>query len=521
MPVQTLKAPVGLPGKSGAGKQVKNTPADVIVLRRMLVANGYKLPEEGKYDAKLGAVIKGAQKKAGIKPQDGVIQPGDKVCKALSAKYMAAEKAAANVKMVTFKIGGTSYEMTPADYEASKKKLFKTIESPTRRLIQKVDYTMDRYQFYLDTAMLKDGIAMAMVQASIMTIGRIKFPDDKKMLKALDAKGNLEVALKAKDLKAYCEAMRTAERDINAFVKEFRDYVQKMEGNGKAIQGSLEVVKSTSFAAAEVLAVPVIVAYTRMPPDKAYMVSKTASAGIESLATDLGKTIAGQKVTASGSLGRAGYAMAKELVLSWCGGKIKFEGKLLTRMMKVLGPALTKAFPFIPKGAAANFAARYIKGFGEEALKGILEALIKGVESWIKKGTPPSKAEIEKLFDDVVMKAVLGGLGSNLGKFHDDWAAKSQMVLRHKLVPMALKKIDKKKVVNAAMREDLIKRTIDSLQGKSLDTGYKAVFDTATGHESAAGLTSKAEKALRADASITKQIEKLVDAQIKDAESVK
>lgn len=513
-----LKAAVGVPAKAGNGKLVKNATNDVVILRRMLLANGYKVPEEGGFDAKLGAVIKSAQKKTGQKTPDGVVMPGDKVCKALKSKYDVAEKQAANVKMVTFKLRGTQYQMTEADYKASKDKLFKTIEGPTIRLVGQVETTMDHYQFYLDTAMVKDGIAMALVQASIMTIGRIKFPDDKKMLKALDAKNALKRALRARDLAMYCKAMRTAEADINAFVKEFRTFVQKMDGNGKAIQGTLEVVKTGSFAAVEILAVPVVMTYTRLPPDKAYLASKTAVAGIESLSTDLGKHIAGQKVSAAGAAGRAGYAMAKELVLGWCGGKIQFKGKLLTRMMKVLGPKLTKAFPFIPKGAAANFAARYIQGFGQDAVKAIMDALVKGVESWIKQGKPPSKAEIDKLFDGVVMAAVLGGLGQNLGKFNAKWAVKNQMILRHKLVPMAFKKIDTNHVLKAEHREALLKLTITKLEDTSLKAGYGVVFADATGHESASALSAKAEKALLSDRSITSQIEALIAAEIRAQE---
>ncbi|MEP5633411.1 MAG: hypothetical protein ABJP79_16145 [Tateyamaria sp.] len=510
-----LKAPVGKPGKTGNAKQVKNKPADVVVLRRMLIANGYKLPGEGGFDAKLSAVIIGAQKKAGIKDQDCVVMPGDKVCKALTPKYVTQEKQAANVKMVTFKIGGTTYELSPEDHKAAVAKLFKKIEPATRKLISQVDYTMDRYQFYLDTATMKNNIAMALVQASIMAIGRIDFPDDKKMVKALTARHELDRSLRSKDLQLYCKAMRTAERDINAFVKEFRAYVQKMDGNGSAIQGALEVVKSTSFAAVEILAVPVVMTYTRLPPDKAYLASKTAVAGIESLATDLGKQISGQKVNVSGSLGRAGYAMARELVLGWCGGKIKFKGPLLTRTMKMLGPALTKAFPFIPKGVAANFAARYLQGMGEEGTKAILEALTKGVESWIKKGKPPSKSEIDKLFDGVVKATALGGLGKNLGRFNDTWTAKSPLILRHKMIVAGFRKVDSKSVITAVHREALATRIMGKVQDLALTKGYDNVFSQATGNESASALAAQAEKALKSDREITAQIEAMIAAEVK------
>lgn len=515
MAIKTINAPVGKQGKTGNAKLVKNSASDIIVLRRMLVANGHTVPEEGGFDAKLGAVIIGLQKKAGIKPQDGVILPGDPVCKKLTSKYVVAEKQASNVKMLTFKIGSTKYEMSPADYEAAKATLFKKITAPTQKLISQVDMTMGRYQFYLDTAMVKEGIAMAMVQASIMTIGRIDFPDDKKMIKALDAKNTLERSLRSKDLALYCKAMRTAERDINDFVDEFRNYAQKMDRSGKAIQGNLKVVNSVAFTAVEILAVPVVMTYTRLPPDKAYLASKTAVAGVESLATDLGKLVAGQKVTAQGSLGRVSYAMAKELVFGWCGGKIQFKGTMLTRMMKVLGPAITKAFPFIPKGMAANFAARYIQGFGEESLKAVMEALVKGVEGWLKAGKPPSKAEINKLFDEVVMKAVLGGLGNNLGKFNSAWAAKNQVILRHKMIPMALKKIDSDTVLSDSQREILIKKVMSKLQGAVLSKGYSAVFSEATGHESASALTAKAENALKSDRSINAEIEDMIEAEVK------
>lgn len=515
MPAQSLKSPVGAPGKTGNAKLVKNSTNDVLTLRRMLIANGHKIPETGNFDAKLGAVIKGAQKKAGIKEIDGVILPGDKVCKALTPKYAAAEKLASNVKMLTFKLNGKTYEMSEADYKVAKVKLFKTIETPTKTLINQVNYTMDRYQFYLDTAMVKDGIAMALVQASIMTIGRVKFPDDGKMIKALNAKNALERSLRSKDLVQFCKAMRTAEKDINDFVLEFRTFVQRMEGKGAMIQGALKVVNSTAFTAVEILAVPVVMTYTRLPPDKAYLASKTAVAGIESLSTDLGKHIAGQKVSVSGSMGRMSYAMAKELVLGWCGGKIKFKGPVLTRLMKVVGPAVTKAFPFIPKGMAANFVARYIQGVGQEATKAIMDALVKAVEGWIKKGTPPTKSEIEKLFDDVVKSAVLGGLSQNLGKFKPKWAGKSQLILRFKMIPTAMKKIDGSNTITPEQREIVAQKIIGKLQGSALNKGYDSVFSTATGHESASALTAQAEAALLSDREITSKIEAMIASEVK------
>lgn len=515
MAIAQLKSPVGVPGKDGNGKLVKNKPQDVVVVRRMCIANGAKVPEDGTFDAKLGAVIKSLQKKAGNKSPDGVIVPGDKLHKSLATKYMLAEKMASNVKMIEFKIGPTTLTISPEDYKKTTPKIFKQLERPTRQLINRVDHTMDRYQFYLDTAMLKNDIAMALVQASIMAIGRVDFPSDRKMIRALDARNALEQALNAKDLKKYCDAMRTAERDINAFVDEFRVYVQKMEGRGKDIQGVLEVVSSTAFTAVEILAVPVVMTYTRLPPDKAYLVSKTAVAGIESMATDLGKHVSGQKVSVSGSLGRAGYAMAKELVLGWCGGKIKFKGPLLTRMMGKLGPVLTKAFPFIPRGMAANFAARYIQGFGENALKGIMEALVKGVESWISKGKPPSSSEIEKLFDEVVTKAVLGGLENNLGRFNKDWASKNQLMLRHKMIPMALKKIDSKHVVNETHRKLLIEKIMGKIEGKSLNAGYEFVFADASGHETASALSAKAQAGVLKNKALTTEVNAMILKEIK------
>lgn len=518
MSAHKLRSPVGWPGKTANRKNVKNTPTDVIIMRRMLSANGYKVAEDGKFDGKLGTAIQQAQKRAGVKTLDGVVMPGDAVCKALTPRYLIVEKQAANVKMLSFRIGGRNHEMLPEHYKLAKDRLFKKVEGPTRNLITQVDHTMERYQFYLDVAMVKDGIAMALVQASIMTIGRVRFPDDKKMVKALDARNALQLSLRSRDLKLYCEAIRTAERDINLFVTEFQSFAQKMDSNGQAIQGKLKVVKTSAFASAEILAVPVIMTYTRLPPDKAYVASKTALAGVESLATDLGKHIAGQKVTVAGSLGRAGYESAKALVLGWAGGRIKFKGKLLTRTMKVLGPALNNAFPFIPKGMAANFAARYIQGFGEEAQKEILNALITAVELWVKKGVPPSKAEIDKMMDDVVMKAALGGLGKNLGKFNKAWAQRNASVLRGKMIPMALKKIDSNHVVNSEHREALIELTLKKVQATSMETAYKAVFAEATGHETAGALTKKAEDALKADRAVTSEIEAILRKEVKALE---
>ncbi len=514
MAIKTLKAAVGIPSKAGNGRLVKNSASDVIILRRMLVANGYGVPEDGKFDAKLGAVIKQAQKKSGV-PTDGVVVPGDKTSKALVTKYMVAEKAAANVKMLTFKVGGKTYEVLEKDYKKTVDKIFKTLETPTRRLIGQVDMTMERYKFYLDVAQNKEGIAMALTQASIMFIGRVDFPSDRKMIKALDARNALERSLRSKDLKAYCAAMRTAETDINAFVYDFRAYVQKMESRGSDIQGVVGVVKTSSFMAVEILAVPVVMTYTRLPPDKAYLASKTAVAGIESMAEDLGKHIAGQKVSVSGSLGRASYAMAKELVLGWCGGKLKFEGKLLTRMMSVIGPAVGKALPFLPKDVAARFVSRYIQGFSEATMKGILDGVVKAVEIWIKKGRTPSKAEIEKLFDDLVQQAVLGGLTKNLGKFNTKWATDHQNILRHKMVPMAFKKIDNKNLITDPQRQLLIKKIMSKLQGKALNAGYDKVFEGATGQESGNALVSMAEDALRNDRKIAAEIDAMITAELK------
>lgn len=512
MAILMMKAPVGA--------AAKNNPNDVTALRRMLFANGYNLPEDGKFDAKMGAVIKQAQKKCGV-ACDGVIKPGDKVSKSLVTKYMLAEKAAANVKMCSFKYRGKTYEYLEKDHKKFVETFFRSVNTPTRKLITQVDMTMEHYKFYLDVATQKEGLAMALTQASIMFIGRIEFPSDRKMLKALDARHALERSLKSKDLKGFCAAMRTAEADINSFVIEFRAYVQKMEGKGKAIQGAVGVVKTSAFTAAEILAVPVVMTYTRLPPDKAYLASKTAFAAVESLAEDLGRNIAGQKVTVSGSLGRASYAAAKEFVLGWCGGKIKFEGKLLTRMMKVIGPVVGKALPFLPKDVAARFVSRYIQGFSEATLKGILDGLVKAVEIWFKKGSPPSKSEVEKLFDDLVQKAVLGGLTKNLGKFNSNWAAKHQLVLQHKMVPMAFKRVDAKNRLTDAQRKVVIKRVMGALQKTALNTGYDAVFDKATGHESGNAMVLMAEAALQNDRKITAEIDAIIMAELKALENAR
>ena len=100
MALEVIKAPVGMPGKTGNAAKVKNTPRDVEIARRMLVANGSKVLETGRYDAKLGNAIKLAQGKAGIKDCDGVLMPADKTCKALLPKYRAEEALATNVEML-------------------------------------------------------------------------------------------------------------------------------------------------------------------------------------------------------------------------------------------------------------------------------------------------------------------------------------------------------------------------------------------------------------------------------------
>src|SRR6056297_1369488 len=128
-----LKAPVGVFGpRETEGDPVRNAPADVELVRRMLKANGFNVPQGSKVDAGLIKAIHHMQKKAGIRNPDGVVDPGKRTFKAMLPKYEAALKAgevgetvAKPVPMKKIVWKGKELLLTEKDYEKAKADIFK------------------------------------------------------------------------------------------------------------------------------------------------------------------------------------------------------------------------------------------------------------------------------------------------------------------------------------------------------------------------------------------------------------
>ncbi len=246
MASDTLSAPVGRSPRDGNGDDVRNHPADVDMLRRMLRANGLMVAETGGVEPGLLKAIEAAQKKAGIKLPDGVVDPVGKTADWLQPKFARAEAEAKSedarvrdLKLVEMTLQGEKLVILQKEHQ-------KLVDLTLDRLIRFCksvcathEAAQTHYRHYLDVATMERGLANAVVQAVIVKTFSVKWPDERTSHAAIRATGALERAMTQRNLQGLMDTLPAAEQAISDFQYEVNRFSRSCSGLNAICEHSL------------------------------------------------------------------------------------------------------------------------------------------------------------------------------------------------------------------------------------------------------------------------------------------
>ena len=506
-----LKAPVGLSPRTSEGAPVKNQSADVILVRAMLESNKIgPLGVSGKMDAGLLKAIGRFQKKIGIKNPDQVIDPGERTFKALVPAHKKVLKDLAKEPLLEVKYRGKVIRCTKKEYDDVVKDIFKQLSGYTKSLLSNQKFTLKTYQEYLDTAMLKDGVLNAVAQVIIIKAGSVKMPDNRLATQSISAAGKLERAIISKDLKLLNTALPEAEKAINAFNNDLMRFLKEFTGSAQTTVTVLGVSSAACFAVVGVLATPVLIGAGMSATGAAI----TGGAGVSILQTasqEIGKHASGQKVTVwdsvksvaiDGTIGAMTAGIGKKLPLGW-----------IDKLAKGIAPRLASKVPFMATKQLEKYISNYIAGSGQAVVTSALSEAVKTIGTMMKSGKAPTEKDFDKIIQNIVYAALLGGMVKNLGSFQKKWAYKNKELLTGKLVPSRWDKIVKNNDIPNTLKAKLWAEVANKVSDTAIKAGYDEVLKTTNGDEATTKMLDAASKALQRD----KKLEKLIDAEIQKA----
>jgi len=507
---EKLKAPVGLSPRSSQGDTVRNNPDDVTLLRLMLRANGYNVPEGSMMDAGLLKAIAAVQKKAGFKTPDQVVDPGGKTFAALSSKFEAAKKALeaeeAKIVMVKVRYQGKDLLLTPEDFEAMKAQVFKKLENYIKSIIRSHKNNLDTFEHYLDIAQIKQGYMQAITHALIMSVGRVKYPASSISGASIKAVGALERAVSSRDLVLLDKALPEAEHAVNAFTNEVQRFLSDFAGSAYATGTVLKVTSAVCFTVVAALGGGILVK-GGMTVAKAAASTGAAVGVLNSATSELGKVASGQDVSLFDSIWKVTVSGVIGALTGGVGSKIPLG--FVEKMAGRVAPMLASKIPGLTAKQMTPVITNFLTSSGQETIK---TAVGEGI-GLIGKIATTGKAPTEKDFDDAVQKVLLSlltaGLVRNLATFQKKWAYDSRATLEGKIFPDVLSKLMKGKgntlppVIRAKLWADVWNKVSDQV----IQGGLEAALNSNSGDYDAAKLTNEATKAIEKDAKIRKLIE--------------
>lgn len=507
-----LTGPVGLAPRKGDGEPVKNAAADVDLLRRMLRANGFGVPETGAADAGLLKAIAAHQKKIGFKTPDQIIDPVGKSFDTLRPKYDAElaqieadARKLAELELVELTYQSKKYMVERAEYEALRDRTLKRIDSYIKTTIRMHYANMDIYDSYLRTAQFSDGVAKAVVQSLIISVGRVRWPDQGLSRASISAVKDLERAHASRDPSAIYDTLPRAEQAIQAFSDDVGRFLEDFGGSAGMVATTTGITSAVCFSIVATVGAPVIAKAAGMTLGRALVVSNAGAGALESVSKELGKHASGQDVTVWGSLGRVALDATVSALTAGIGNKISPE--LFDKGAKILATQFASRFPHVTAPQLRTFFERFLSGAGQELSKSAVSEAIKAMGKLATSEKMPTSDDFLDVFTSALQSAVLGGLIKNMEGFNTKWGDEASKKLSNDILPDRMSKLAKSNKISDSDKKSVAKDVIGKVQEEALKLGFGAIYDTAKGDEDVRGFTTIATTALVRDRNFAKLLD--------------
>lgn len=513
-----LSGPVGKAGRKE--DPVTNKAEDIRLVRAMLRANGFNVPEVGGADAGLVKAISSAQMKAGAKAADGVIDPDGPVFEYLKPKYEKAREAAAqeeSQKLVKVNFRGKEYLLTTDDYDA-------LVEATTNRLVKYIKFLvgwqkscMEMYDDYCDTAAAQKGYFNAIAQAVIVKTSGTTYPDRRLAAAAADAATRLQRAADARSLKMIDAALPEGEAAINAFTEDVQRFLKEFTGAAGMTVTVLKVGSSACFAIAGALAVPVMVT-AGMGATAAVAVSSAASTALTSTLGELERVAAGQKVTAWEAISNVAIDTAFAAVTAGLTSKIPLG--FIDDMAKAIAKTFASKIPGVSAQLLAPAISNYLSGTGQEVIKTAVSEAVGLMGKLVKARKIPTKADFDDAVEKILVTAMTAGFLKNLGSFQKKWAFEARDKVENGIIPDVLKTFMKNNklppVLMAKLQADVWGKVSEEVTKGGVTIGIKMLGSS----DDPGKMSDAAVKALEKDRAIEKLIEKEVEKFLKKEKQI-
>lgn len=194
--------------------------------------------------------------------------------------------------------------------------------------------------------------------------------------------------------------------------------------------------------------------------------------------------------------------IGKKLPLGW-----------IDKLAKGIAPRLASKVPFMATKQLEKYISNYIAGSGQAVVTSALSEAVKTIGTMMKSGKAPTEKDFDKIVQNIVYAALLGGMVKNLGSFQKKWAYKNKELLTGKLVPSRWDKIVKNNDIPNTLKAKLWAEVANKVSDTAIKAGYDEVLKTTNGDEATTKMLDAASKALQRD----KKLEKLIDAEIQKA----
>ncbi|WP_299733165.1 peptidoglycan-binding protein [uncultured Tateyamaria sp.] len=510
-------------------KPVANKPEDVKMVQLFLIANGYKVPIDGKVNASVIKAIRAFQKSAcGFKKPDGIIDPGGKSWKAgfgkLKTKHEANLKELANRVEITE--NGKVKHITIKEFEKRQAEMLRKFSNRADGLIGQAESWESFAQGAEKTMQGTDGFMMQMTEFTVRWANKAAEPPWNAILNARsEAKFLKSLTTHSKPNWEKISAQETkAVKAHNAGKKAFKKYIDARIGTASAFAGSLEIVRDTSFTVVEVYVTAQIVIQSKgkIKPYEAQILAATTVEGIKSSAGQVGEVLAGNNVTFEG----AAKKVALDMFFAGAGAAItgklgpamakKFAGDFSVQLFSKLGTSK------IPKEAIDKMITSFLKsGAGQAYMENMAKETFMLLKTGIEKGKITGKDFQDAFFKAATAGLLKGGIGKALSKFSADRPARTSLVVG-KLVyskylkgaPDFLRKLypDEDNLTKVLLKHgpDIAQNLSEKVSGKITETAVLKTVDMASGTENDKQLGKLYEAELRKSKALHDELDKLI-----------
>ena len=414
-----IKAPVGVSPRPEAseGPKVKNAPADVMVVQKLLCAYGLKVAVTGRASEKFTKAIKAFRKKNGFKYPDGVIDPGQRTFKRLVKKASSGKGGGDEIDCYQILIKGKVHKLSEKDFNRAVADICKKLARVHAAMKSQCETIQQNADFYTNAATGANGFMDALVMWSSSLRADIKEPYFPKGPTAWGALRRAEKAIQAKDVAKAVDLMQNAKKAVNAFGKEVQAYGDKFAGGAKNMQEDLELARDSCFELATYIAAGYIMARTKASPTEAKASAGAIFGFVKSASTQYGRSIAGYNDSAAETFG---VIMFDTVAAGAKGGlNAKFFDKIGTSVVtKLVGKP---PFKQIGQTALQKFVKKWSYGAGKQAVTELFEAVIlivrdAGKAYGVKGKNYDWGKEIEKKLVDGLFKSMTAGVPPVSGK---------------------------------------------------------------------------------------------------------